>query len=330
MDAHGARVVVIGGGTGTFTVLSGLKHYVQDLSAVVTMADDGGSSGVLRDEMGVLPPGDIRQCLVALSPRSHLMRELLNYRFESGQFKGHAFGNLFLTALEQVSGSFEEAVKAAEQILNISGRVIPVTTDDTRLTLEVNGHKVSGEQHVIETSFDRDDQPLLRLEPQAEINPDAVEAIAGADMIVIGPGDLYGSLIPNLLVRGMQPALVNSAATKVLVCNLINKPGQTDGFMAHDYVDELEKYTSAGFFDYVIYSNQKPPRTLLDKYAQDEETWVEHDAAQLKQRSVQGVGANVLSNNLSTPAEGDTLMERNLIRHDSQRLAKELMKLYFS
>ena len=294
------------------------------------MSDDGGSTGILRDEMGALPPGDVRQCLVALSPQSHLMRELLNYRFEDGQLEGHAFGNLFLTALEQIGGSFEEAVKTAEQILSINGRVIPVTTDDVRLRLTTKHTDVIGEKHVIETEFSQEDQPRLSLEPSARINPDAIEAITAADMIVIGPGNLYGSLIPNLLVDGMQQALTNSSARKVLVANLVNKASQTDGFMVHDYIDTLEQYITPSFFDYTVYCNRKPSDRLLAKYAKDGETWVECDTSELDGRETVGIGADLLSSAQIQTSKGDTLIDRNLIRHDSTQLARELMKIYFS
>lgn len=330
METAGARVAVIGGGTGTFTVLSGLKHYVGDLSAIVAMSDDGGSSGVLRDEMGALPPGDVRQCLVALSPQSHILRELLNYRFEEGQFEGHAFGNLLISALEQIGGSFEQAVKTAEQILNIEGRVIPVTTDNVRLKLTTKTQEIVGEKHVIDAHFSPEDEPKLSLEPQARINSDAIEAITAADMIVVGPGNLYGSLIPNLLVDGMQAALTNSPGRKVFVSNLVNKPNQTEGFLVHDYIDALESYIEPGFFDYVLYSNYKPSDDLLSIYAKEGETWVEHDKQAIKHRQTIGIGADLLSRTDNKPQSNDTLIDRNLIRHDSNQLARELMKIYFS
>lgn len=330
MEPQGARIVVIGGGTGTFTVLSGLKHYARDLSAIVTMADDGGSTGILRDEMGVLPPGDVRQCLVALSPDSHLMRELLNHRFETGQFEGHAFGNLLLSALEQVSGGFSEAVKTAEKILNISGRVIPVTTDNVRLKLDIHGRTVTGEKHIQETPFQRSDKPKLRLEPAARLNPEAAEAIVRADVIVIGPGNLHSSLIPNLLVGGIKEALIDSQARKVFVSNLVNKPNHTAGFQVHDYIDEVERHICSEFFDYVIYGNRRPSQELLESYARQGETWVECDETQLTQRRLHAIGADLLSDKADPQKQADRLLERNLIRHDSQQLAREIMKIYFS
>ena len=330
METSGPKVVVIGGGTGTFTVLSGLKHYVQDLSAIVAMSDDGGSSGILRDEMGVLPPGDIRQCLVALSPQSHALRDLLNHRFGSGQFEGHAFGNLLISALEQISGGFEQAVKTAENILNIQGRVIPVTTDNVRLKLNINNQEIIGEKNVINASFSTRDKPRLSLQPKAHINPDVIEAIASADMVVIGPGNLYGSLLPNLLVAGMKDTLVNSPARKVLVCNLVNKPSQTKDFQVHDYVDTIENYAEAGLFDYVVYSNRKPPKKQLAVYAKEGEEWVENNKDEIKKRQTKGIGADLLSRVDSHIQENDNLIDRNLIRHDSNKLARELMKVYFS
>lgn len=328
MSTEGTRIVVIGGGTGTFTVLSGLKHYASNLSVIVTMADDGGSSGMLRDEFGVLPPGDTRQCLVALSEESQLMRDLLNYRFESGQLEGHAFGNLLLTALEKVGGNFAEAVKAAEQLLNIQGRVIPVTLDNVRLKLTLNGREINGENQITSTEFTRSDKTRLTLEPTAQLNPEASEAIKAADMIVIGPGNLYSSLIPNLLVEGMSSVLRQSAGKKVFVCNLVNKPGQTDGFQVHDFLDEVEKYIEPGFFDYVVYGNQKPSQKLLDSYAAHGENWVEFNNNAADKRQTSFLGDDLLT---ATEAKAnDPIPSRNLIRHDSHKLALQLMKIYFS
>ena len=236
------NIVVIGGGTGTYTVLSGLKKYTPNLTAIVTMADDGGSSGELRDELGVLPPGDIRQCLVALSKSSKTMRQLLGYRFESGKLKGHSFGNIFLSALEKVTGSFSDALEEASQILNISGKIIPVTLQKTELCAKLKmGKIICGETNLQKTSF-VNNLSELTLRPAVEINPEAVKAIKKASLIVIGPGNFYASLLPNLLVKGMKEAIRQSRAKKVFVCNLMTKKGHTDNFTVSDFVDVLETY----------------------------------------------------------------------------------------
>src|SRR5277367_4148896 len=201
------KVVVIGGGTGNFVVLRGLKKYQLDLTAIVSMADDGGSTGILRDELGVLPPGDVRQCLVALSNSSRLMRSLMNYRFENGGLGGHSFGNLLLSALEKVTGSFEKAVEEAGKILYIRGKVIPVTTNQVRLKMVLANRKVlEGEKEVYLSQEIDQGYTTIYLEPDPKANPRAIDEIMNADLIVLGPGGLYTSLIPNLLVEGISDA----------------------------------------------------------------------------------------------------------------------------
>jgi uncharacterized cofD-like protein len=208
---RGPKIVVIGGGTGSFSVLSGLKNYAHDITAIVNMSDDGGSTGILRDELGVLPPGDIRQCLVALSQSDQIMRDLFNYRFAEGTFEGHSFGNLFLTALEKVTGSFDAAVGTASQVLNISGRVVPVTLTNSQLVLaRADGTRLTG-QHAIEGA-QLTPRPKLSLTPSPTLNPEAAATIAAADLIVIAPGNLYASLAPTLIVPGLGAAVAGSPA----------------------------------------------------------------------------------------------------------------------
>ena len=202
------KIVVIGGGTGNFVVLQGLKKYPVDLTAIVSMADDGGSTGILRDELGVLPPGDVRQCLVALSDSSRLMRSLMNYRFENGGLGGHSFGNLLLSALEKVTGSFEKAVEEAGKILYIKGKVIPITTHQVRLKMVLNNRKIlEGEKEIYLSQEIDQGYKTIYLDPYPKVNPRVLEEIRNADLIVIGPGGLYTSLIPNLLVEGVCEAI---------------------------------------------------------------------------------------------------------------------------
>jgi len=199
------KIVVIGGGTGNFTVLRGLKNYDVDISAIVSMADDGGSTGILRDELGVLPPGDVRQCLVALSNSSSMMRSLMNYRFEQGGLGGHSFGNLFLSALEKVTGSFEKAIEEIGKILFIKGKVIPVTIHQVRLKMILNNRRVlEGEKEIYLSQEIDQGYSSIFLEPYAKANPHAIDEIINADLVVLGPGGLYTSLIPNLLVEGVR------------------------------------------------------------------------------------------------------------------------------
>src|SRR5688572_17972625 len=215
-------VVTIGGGTGQFTLLSGLKKFPVNLTAIVNMADDGGSTGVLRDELGVLPPGDVRQCLVALSEAPEELRDLFNYRFDEGSLKGHSFGNLFLSAVQKKTNNFGEAIRIAGDILRIKGQVIPITLDNVRLAISwSDGTTVQGEGRIDIMHFVKEKGlPRLYLEPKAVINPAAERAIANADAIIIAPGDLYTSLGPLLIVQGVAEALLASNATKIYVSNL--------------------------------------------------------------------------------------------------------------
>ncbi|MDO8511216.1 MAG: YvcK family protein [Nanoarchaeota archaeon] len=316
------KVVVIGGGTGNFTVLNGLKKYNIDLSAIVSMADDGGSTGILRDELGVLPPGDVRQCLVALSDSSRLMRSLMNYRFENGSLQGHNFGNLLLSALEKVTGSFEKAVEEVGKILSIKGKVIPVTTHEVRLQMILNNGKVlQGEKEVYLSTEIHKGYKSIYLEPFPQANPHAISEILNADLVVFGPGGLYTSLIPNLLVEGVGKALRETKAKKVFIVNLMNKKGQTPRFTVKDHLNELKRYIGKDVFDHIIVNNSEPPKELIDDYAEEGEM-VKNDL----ESDPRIVEASLLSNDLKEVQKGDAL-KRNLIRHDSQKLANELMKI---
>ncbi|HEX7259540.1 MAG TPA: uridine diphosphate-N-acetylglucosamine-binding protein YvcK [Candidatus Saccharimonadia bacterium] len=328
----GVKAVVIGGGTGSFMLLSALRPYVGNLTAIVTMSDDGGSTGILRDELGVLPPGDVRQCLVALSNTPEYMRELFNYRFEEGTFRGHSFGNLFLTALEKISGGFGEGVKLAEQILQVSGQVIPVTTSDIRLTAVMSDGTQLNHERNIQTHDFSGDRPLLQLEPQAKVNKEAVRAIMAADMVIVGPGDLYGSIIPVLLPDGMAKALERTKAPKVYVANLVNKPDKTKGMQVHEFLDELSRHLDGKqLFDYVIYNTAMPTPTLAKRYLRNGELPVEFEAATLKQQPYKAIGEPLLAG-AAPENKNDVLLEyqRSLIRHDGDRLARALMRIYFS
>ncbi|MCX6725033.1 MAG: YvcK family protein, partial [Candidatus Saccharibacteria bacterium] len=245
MNKIDQKIVVIGGGTGSFTLLSGLKQYANNITALVNMADDGGSSGLLRDELGVLPPGDIRQCLVALSDASQL-RELFNYRFDEGTLKGHSFGNLFLSAVEKMTNNFQDSIDLASKVLRIQGTVLPITTDKSHLVIyDENGTKTKGEFKIGQMDFGKIRRPKIVLEPKAKITLAAEQAILEADVVVIAPGNLYGSLAPALIVDGVSKALVETNATIIYVCNLVTKPLQTDDFFVHDYVSEIERFIGA-------------------------------------------------------------------------------------
>ncbi len=314
------RVIVLGGGTGNFAVLSGLKKYPVELSSIVSMADDGGSTGILRDELGVLPPGDVRQCLVALSNSSSLMRSLVNYRFENGGLGGHSFGNLLLSALEKVTGSFEKAVEEMGRILFIKGKVIPVTTHQVRLKMILNNRVIlEGEKEIyLSQEIDKGYRDIY-LEPFPEANPHALDEIAKADYIILGPGGLHTSLIPNLLVEGVSEALVKSKAKKIFVVNLMNRKGQTTGYKTSDYLKEIIRFIGEDIFDWILVNTQHPPEELLDVYA-EEGTLVTNDLANDR------IITAPLLGKLNEGVKKD-LIKRNLIRHDPDKLAEELMRI---
>jgi len=319
------KIVVIGGGTGTFTVLSGLKKYPFDLTAIVAMADDGGSTGTLRDELGVLPPGDVRQCLVALSSSDKLMRDLMNYRFAAGGLKGHNFGNLLLSALEKVTGSFDSAVEKAGEVLRIRGKVVPVTLSKIRLHAQLANGKILKGEHNIDMPKGAARSRIVRawLSPAARANPAAIRAIREADVIIIAPGDLYTSLAPNFLVRGVSDAIRKSKALKVQVANLMNKVQHTKGFSLQDLAAAVERYIG-GPLDKVIYNNKLPAKTLLKKYARQGEEPVPAGPDGLDKKRF--VGAQLTAIKARTAQKGDALA-RSFIRHDPARLAKTIARV---
>lgn len=293
-------------------VLSALKEYSLDLTAVVSMADDGGSTGILRDQYGVLPPGDVRRALVALSTESETLRELFNYRFENGGLAGHSFGNIFLSALAKIKGDFASAVLEASRVLNVRGQVLPVTLDNVRLNAVLKGGEIiKGEANIdIPKTKIRAKIEKVWLSPEAKINTGAKEAILEADMIIIGPGDLYTSLIPNLLVKGVPEAIKRSKAKKVYVCNLMTKFGETHGFKAEDFVGEMEKYLGKNVLDYAVFNSRKPSSSILAKYRREKSEFIEPPKPTQKY---------ILA---------DLLDEGPLIRHNPrQKLAKALISL---
>ena len=315
-------IVTIGGGTGQFGLLSGLKKYPVRLSAIVSMADDGGSTGKLRDELGVLPPGDIRQCLVALSNSDKVMRDLFSYRFgDKGGLQGHSFGNLFLSALEKVTGSFDEAVETAAKVLNICGEVVPVTSESVHLVGYGKKGKMQGE-HAIDLS-EGFDTKSLRLEPMPSANPRALRAICNADCIVIGPGDIFTSIVPNLLVPGISEAIKESKAKVIYNCNLVTKPGHTDGYTVSDFVAEIEHYLGEGRIDHITYNDVFREGHVLDRYTAASEHPVEASLTELdKKRSYCG---DFLAGTIVQKIKGDAIA-RSFIRHDSDKLAKAIVE----
>jgi uncharacterized cofD-like protein len=311
------HIITIGGGTGSFIVLSALRDYPVRLSSIVSMADSGGSTGKLRDQYGVLPPGDIRRSLVALSDAGQTLRDLFNYRFRTGDFTEHNFGNIFLSVLEKITGSFDKAVTEASRVLNIKGEVIPVTLDNVHLCARLaSGLVIKGEAN-IDVPKHNPEIPIedIWLSPKAKANPQAVRVIMSADMIVIGPGDLYSSIIPNFLVGGIGTALKRSRAKKIYCCNLMTKFGETHGFKAQNFVDAIEKYIGRNVLDYAVFNGKKPPPRVLKHYLEENSRFVDVSGLDLKREKPKYILADLLDSG-------------EFIRHNPRKkLAKVLMRL---
>ncbi len=260
LRGRGPRVVAIGGGTGLSSLLRGLKIYTSNLSAIVTVADDGGSSGRLRDEYRILPPGDFRQCLVALADAEPLMKQLFDHRFKEGSLDGHAFGNLFIMAMADVTGNFEQALRESGKVLAVKGTIVPSTLQDVTLVASINGRSVEGESKI-----PKQNSPISHvfLKPDGvQVNPEAAQAILNAELIIVGPGSLYTSILPNLLVEGMVEAIKASPALKLYICNLAAQPGETDGYGVDDYLRVIREHAGANLFDFVLVnSNTTHPPT---------------------------------------------------------------------
>jgi len=322
---RGLRLVAIGGGTGLSTLLSGLKQYVarregdqawlESLSGIVTVSDDGGSSGRLRDELQILPPGDIRNCMIALSEDSNLLSQLFRYRFGgSGDLAGHSFGNLFLAALAEVTGDFVEAVRLSSEVLASKGHIYPATITDVRLVAELeDGRTVHGETQITAA---RSPIRSLRLEPDhCEPLPGALAAIRAADLITIGPGSLYTSILPNLLVSRVADAIAESPATKIFVTNLMTQPGETDGFDAQKHLAEVRDYAPQIRFDYILLNDRPISAEQTRLYAADgayQVTWTE----QMSSGTGSGFGQIVRAN---------LLEEGEMVRHDPKKLARAVI-----
>lgn len=310
----GPKLVAIGGGTGLSTLLSGLKAYTTNLTAVVTVTDDGGSSGRLREEFGIIPPGDIRNCLVALAEAGPLMQQLFQHRFAgSSALGGHNFGNLFITAMTQITGDFQQAVRASSRILAISGRVVPATCDRVRLVAEHEDGSIT----VGESRISAAPSPIRRiyLEPAGSpATPEALAAIQEADAIILGPGSLYTSIIPNLLVEGMVEAIVQSKALKIYVCNVMTQSRETFAFKASDHVRALMQHTRPGVAQVCLVNTTPVPPELLDKYRQEQAVPVEPDAEAIRSLGFQTVAAEVIN-------------ARNYVRHDADKLARLIIQL---
>lgn len=314
---HG--IVAIGGGTGLSTMLRGLKKFTDDITAIVAVSDDGGGSGVLRNDLNMLPPGDIRNCIIALSNTEQLMSRLLSYRFSEGVLTGQSFGNLFLAALNRVTGSFYHSVRYMSDVLAITGRVLPVTTEDVHIEAEFeNGAIVRGESN-INTQKRLLNCPIkhIRMIPEnAKALSDTISAITNAKLLVFGPGSLYTSIIPNLLVDGIIDAVRTSKARKIYVCNVMTQDGETENYTAIDHVRALFDHSYRGLFDTCIVNSAKIPDGLIEKYAAEGAEPLPVCEEEFEEMGIKLIPRPLISEN--TP----------LARHDSEKLASVIMEIY--
>ncbi len=316
---RGPRIAVIGGGHGLSNMLRGLKKYTENIAAIVTVADDGGGSGVLRQDLGMPPPGDIRNCMEALANTEPLMSELLHYRFTEGTLAGQSFGNLFLAALNGISPSFDTAVSRMSEVLAITGRVLPVTTADVRLEAEFeNGSSVVGESKIFYCKKQEDCRiRRVRLLPEhPKALPEAEAALREADMIVLGPGSLYTSIIPNLLVDGIVEAIQASDALKVYVCNVMTQEGETEGYTASDHIAALFHHSAPGLFELCLCSSSPIPKGVAARYAREGAELLRYD----KDRCA-ALGVELVSRPVSVVEDG-------YVRHHPVHLAQELILLH--
>lgn len=306
LKSRGPRIVAIGGGTGLSSLLRGLKAYTSNLSVIVTVADDGGSSGRLRDEYRILPPGDFRQCLIALADAEPLMKQLFEHRFKEGSLDGHSFGNLFIMAMADVTGNFERALRESGKVLAVKGTIIPSTLQDVTLVASINGHTVEGESKI-----PKQNAPISQvfLKPDgALLNPEALQAIMNAELVVIGPGSLYTSILPNLLVEGMVEAIKASPALKVYICNLASQEGETEGYDVNDYLRVLHEHVGSNIFDFVLVNSNN---SHMPTGGQSQVIFQPEDST--RHPEVRFIGADVV--NVRIPSH-----------HDPDKLARSIMR----
>lgn len=342
-------VVIIGGGTATFTLLSGLRQFPTNNVVIVSTADDGGSTGMLRKDLGVMPMGDVRQCLIGLAYTVPALQNLFSYRFGAGSLKGHNAGNIILAALQKITGSPEGAIAEAARLLNVRGEVLFVSRQPTTLSAKLKDGTVIKSEHELDEPITKKRAPIEKLMlTKSEANPRALDAIARADAIVLGPGDLYTSTFPNLMVPGVAEAIKASAARKILITNIMTKLGQTDGFAASDFVREANRYlglkhSSAAsvrpnppkadsrgkrqsVISTVIVNTKKPRPDILARYRSEKAAFVEPDVQHIKKLGVEVIAKPIISNHIHKKAKGDALT-RSLIRHDAEKTAEIIWNL---
>lgn len=312
----GPKIVVIGGGTGLSTMLRGLKYYTSNITAIVTVGDDGGGSGDLREDLGMLPPGDIRNCILALADTEPLMHDLLQYRFQDGRLKNQSFGNLFLAAMAGISDNFEDAVQKMSSVLAVTGKVVPVTLDDMQLVAILeNGETVCGESQIPEEVIKQNSKiKRLMINPEdAEPLPEALQAIREADAVVIGPGSLYTSVVSNLLVKKMSTAVRRSDALKIYISNIMTQPGETDDFTVSDHLKIIRKYGGRDIVDCVIANSGQLADEVKEQYLEDNSIPVKVDEKEIKDLGVDLVLSNIAK------------VKNNAVKHDSEKLAEVLI-----
>lgn len=313
---HGPAIAVVGGGTGLSTLLRGMKYITSNCTAVVTTADDGGSSGRLRKEMGIIPPGDLRNCLTALADREPLMERLMQYRFQGDSpLAGHCFGNLFIAAMAQAQGGMEAGLEATSQILNVRGRVVPSTLENIQLQAQMeDGSIITGESKIPQAG--KKIRQMQMVPAAAQATASAVEAILKADVLIFGPGSLYTSVIPNLLVDGIREAVKESKAIKIYICNVMTQPGETDGYGAYDHVKALTDHVGVDFLDYVIVNDEAITKEQLQPYYAQGAIPVAADIAKIRSMGITVVPAHLISHN-------------DLVRHDPKKLSRVLIALVY-
>lgn len=314
------KILAIGGGTGLSTLLKGIKNYSSDITAIVTMADDGGGSGVLRRSFGMLPPGDVRNCLLALSDIEPEMNTLLLHRFEKGELKGQSFGNLFLLAMNEIYGSFEEAVKMASSILRVKGTVMPITVNDVNIEATYDDKSKAFGESILPAEAIKDNKKIKRVElcpKDVEPLDGVITAINKADIILIGPGSLYTSIIPNLLVKGVTEAIISSAAKKIYVQNVMTQHGETDGMSVKDHVEAIFEHSDK-IFDSIIINNKVLSEDLKKKYQEEYQEQIfltDDDKKFLEEEAIDYI-------------EGDCLDGGDYVRHDSEKLSNMIIDYY--
>lgn len=314
---NGPKIVVVGGGTGLSTMLRGLKKYTNNITAIVTVGDDGGGSGKIREDFGMLPPGDIRNCILALADTEPIMEKLLQYRFKEGSLEGQSFGNLFLAAMAGISDNFEEAVQRMSSVLAVTGKVLPVTLDDMKLVAILeNGDEIDGESRIPDEAIARESKiNKLMINPKnAKPLVDALKAIEDADAIIMGPGSLYTSIIPNLLVTDIADTICKSDAIKIYISNIMTQPGETDDFAASDHLRTLINYGGKKCVQYVIANNGIIPEDIESRYLKEGSKLVELDRDKIK-----SLGVEIVEDNLVKITKG-------YVKHDSEYLAEIIMK----